>query len=530
MQYTVRQRINMVMAVFFVIAIAFSSFTTISAHDILWHLKSGQWIVEHARVPLYDVFSYTASQTLWIDHTWLFQIMMYAIYLLFNFMGLILFKIAVVLVMYGSILLFLHKKNALRFDLLLLSYLIVQERIQVRPEILSFLFIILFLIVLENYQTQCQRTYWLYTLPLMQCIWSNMEGLFMLGPALILFYLFDRHPNRLKLFVVFILTILCCFITPYHWHSIVFAFQLLMEMISYLFLSKAPVGELLSTFSSNTPWRMMHSLYLLLLLICSIVFWKHRKTFKKSHQLTLAAFFILSVLAQRNIALLALSSPLLLSAYTENHDKEKSVLFFIRTFLVLTALTLLIYCSYTSLLYSKNGEYKRWGKGIAPEIYPEQAITDLLSKYDHGHIFNDMDFGPALIFMGSPQIKVFIDPRTQIYRGDIQNLYQNIFYQDKILHKTIDDFNIRYIMLSSYNKASLNLISSLSKDPNWHLTYTDGYATLFIKAPIPETLSWSKIIHMPNGPTEKSLHTYQYLSRVMIALEHYTEAKNILLK
>ena len=42
--------------------------------DIWWHLKSGQWILAHGRVPFLDIFTFSSSNRVWIDLHWGFQV------------------------------------------------------------------------------------------------------------------------------------------------------------------------------------------------------------------------------------------------------------------------------------------------------------------------------------------------------------------------------------------------------------------------------------------------------------------------
>jgi hypothetical protein len=49
------------------------------AHEIAntsigWHLASGHWILSHHAIPHSDPFSFTAQGIVWIDHEWLFQV------------------------------------------------------------------------------------------------------------------------------------------------------------------------------------------------------------------------------------------------------------------------------------------------------------------------------------------------------------------------------------------------------------------------------------------------------------------------
>src|SRR5260370_37775996 len=36
--------------------------------DLFWHLRTGEWIAAHHRVPLADLFSYTPQRTRWLTH------------------------------------------------------------------------------------------------------------------------------------------------------------------------------------------------------------------------------------------------------------------------------------------------------------------------------------------------------------------------------------------------------------------------------------------------------------------------------
>lgn len=52
--------------------------------DFWWHLKTGQWIAQHHRLPVPDPFSYTsgadATARLNLTHEWLAQLALYGVY------------------------------------------------------------------------------------------------------------------------------------------------------------------------------------------------------------------------------------------------------------------------------------------------------------------------------------------------------------------------------------------------------------------------------------------------------------------
>src|SRR5438094_7524016 len=48
--------------------------------DFWWHLRIGRWMVENGRLPITDIFTFTASSHVWTDHEYLTEILMWLIY------------------------------------------------------------------------------------------------------------------------------------------------------------------------------------------------------------------------------------------------------------------------------------------------------------------------------------------------------------------------------------------------------------------------------------------------------------------
>src|SRR5207253_5651732 len=53
--------------------------------DIWWHLRAGQWMVEHGQVTATDPFSTYGADRPWIAYSWLFEV---GVYLLHQWLGL----------------------------------------------------------------------------------------------------------------------------------------------------------------------------------------------------------------------------------------------------------------------------------------------------------------------------------------------------------------------------------------------------------------------------------------------------------
>ena len=76
--------------------------------DIWWHLRTGQWIVEHAQVPATDPFSAYGMGNHWVAYSWLFEVLVYGLFTKFGLMGILVFTVAM------SLLIALALHSALR--------------------------------------------------------------------------------------------------------------------------------------------------------------------------------------------------------------------------------------------------------------------------------------------------------------------------------------------------------------------------------------------------------------------------------
>src|SRR5882762_5510217 len=60
--------------------------------DVWWHLASGRWMWEHHSILRADPFTFTVFGHPWIDHEWLFQLLLFAAYQAAKLPGVLIFK------------------------------------------------------------------------------------------------------------------------------------------------------------------------------------------------------------------------------------------------------------------------------------------------------------------------------------------------------------------------------------------------------------------------------------------------------
>src|SRR6516164_8730767 len=61
--------------------------------DNWWHLRAGQWIVEHRTVPATDPFSAYGADKPWIAYSWLYEITLYGLYAAFGLPGFVVYSV-----------------------------------------------------------------------------------------------------------------------------------------------------------------------------------------------------------------------------------------------------------------------------------------------------------------------------------------------------------------------------------------------------------------------------------------------------
>lgn len=158
--------------------------------DIFWHLRTGQLIRETGQVPRTDIFTYTREGAPWIDLHWLFQV---GVSWLYDRWGVVALNLAKCIVTTIAVMfLVTARRRDWPFWAMLTAWLpallLLGGRMYVRPETLSLLYLSIFLAVICRWD---RRPWLVVLLPLVQVIWVNSHGLFVLGPIVLSFALID---------------------------------------------------------------------------------------------------------------------------------------------------------------------------------------------------------------------------------------------------------------------------------------------------------------------------------------------------
>jgi len=216
--------------------------------DVWWHLRTGALIWERGEIPGHDWFTYTNPEARWIDLHWGFQLLLWACFSVGGATAVILLK-----ALLGTATFALGIAQRPRpwdwqtVAVWLPAILCFAGRYYERPEMLSLLLLSAQLAIFTGLRERPGRV-WL--LPVLQAIWVNVQGLFILGGGTWAAYLAEKLLRSIKNPVFFVknqdtaeksasrepswlttlgaaaLSLLACGLNPYGLEGVLFPFVL----------------------------------------------------------------------------------------------------------------------------------------------------------------------------------------------------------------------------------------------------------------------------------------------------------------
>jgi len=494
---------------FALVVIIFSQKIQFTSSDLGRHLENGKMVWQDQQLLFTNFYSYTEPNAPFINHHWLAGIIFYGLYLLGGFKLLSAFNVLVAIITFGLVFNFAKKKSNFYLvgALALPVIFLLSERVEVRPEIFSYLFLILTWILVDRVATNRKYRRLLWLLPLF-LVWVNIHIYFFLGLALLGFKLvteflpaFAAATGQFKerlctAWVVakpwgktFIYVALVCLINPNTWRGLFYPFNILRnygyeiaENKSIFYLSHLLINYNFAIFK-----------FLLFLLIIS--FFVNYLIVKKISlfDIFLAIFFsALALFASRNLVLFGLVSLVLISRNltpVQSFVREllPLSLTYLRRFslipigILLTAI--LLSGVYLVFDYSQQSNFIKnepgWGlvRGSADsaEFFRSQALE--------GPIFNNYDLGSALTFWLYPSKRVFVDNRPEAYSHDFfTEIYKPMQTNNAKWQKYNDQYKFRTIYFA-YNDSTpwaQQFLSTILSDPDWSLVYFDRYVVILV--------------------------------------------------
>jgi hypothetical protein len=158
-----------------------------TVRDMGWHLAQGQWFWDHGRPPEPDVFNYPTLGQPFIYEYPFYQLVLAAVYRMAGAPGLNLLAVLLIAAPVALILVSGERsrgKEGLTAGVLALALMLAVHRLVLRPELISYLEIVFFMVFLLHSRSDWNwKKFW--PLGIAQILWVNSHSGFILGPVLV---------------------------------------------------------------------------------------------------------------------------------------------------------------------------------------------------------------------------------------------------------------------------------------------------------------------------------------------------------
>jgi tetratricopeptide (TPR) repeat protein len=483
--------------------------------DLWLHLGVGKYITEHRNVPFQDVLSCTIAGKSWVNHEWLFQVLLNQVYQLWGVGGILGMQTTLVMLTLAIlVLLGFNKEKQLSTAIVLwMTFLIYQQRFTNRPDLFSLFFFALYIFILAIHIDKRWATPFLV---FVQILWSNIHGFFFFGPLFVFLAfvcewakrhlplpyewndvgrLSDAEYKRIK--ILLLLVTAACVVNPYGvggaWYPLGVFFSLSGD--SKIFFDF--IEELQKPITWSTIFDLSQVPYFkVMIFISTISFILNRRRIDISALLLWLVFLVFSLQAARNQAFFAFAAYLAIVTNSLSVDYEEIVpiQFSDKKFQYITEVALKILMLFwifrfaagmASLGYYDFEKYQRKSEfgGISLMSYPHKAVDFLIKNKVKGNFFNDFNSGAYLVGRVFPDIKVFIDGRTEVYGGEFFREHQKFWNGDEaVIKRNIEKYNLTGALFNSIRQSiHPKLLKNFYHNPEWALVYFDYDAVVFLK-------------------------------------------------
>ncbi len=470
--------------------------------DTWWHLKQGALYIASRSLPAQDPFAFTTAGREWIKFSWVTDILFYVVYSAAGAMGLGLLRIAVCFLI--LILLYRTLRRCgvhllVAIVLIFVSSLALRFRLFVRPEIFTFVFLVLNLSILLRLREG--RPWAAYALLPIQVLWANVHPTFLfgfLGPGLTLAAnlvpVVRLAPgwDRLRLDAprlrhLAIATAALPFVTVLNPQGFrLLAFPFLQNRMHRL--TAFPEWMEVWRYPGVDPvwWEVpiILAVVLIAFVICAILLltWERRlDPVGWGIVLSLGMYAIFRNRAVPYFVLAAAPFLGLAVARIGEHLSARSEMASNRRRLERLGIVACVLLLSVSIL-DQAALTKRYppGFGVAPHFFPEGAVAFLERYRLDGRVFNSYQYGGYLLWRRWPANQVFIDGRYDavLFGEDTLEAYREAHASAEALDRLAATYGIEILVLDA---DPYSRMIHIQMNPGWARVYWDSVAEVYVR-------------------------------------------------
>ncbi|HUB77616.1 MAG TPA: hypothetical protein VMB03_02415 [Bryobacteraceae bacterium] len=468
--------------------------------DFWWHLKTGQFIVEHRALPSPDFFAFTTASAVDayrgeaitrhfnLTHEWLAQVFFYLVWRAAGFGGVVVFRALLLAAMCGFVGLIAWRRCGGFYRSLAAACATAGMAIPFaldRPYLITFLLLAATIAILEY-----RPSVWL--LPPLFLVWANCHGGFFLGWLVLAAYAAEafwrRSADARRLAIAGAIAFLLSGANPNGFRIV---------QVLFYYRSSALTRNLLEW--ARPAWFALNE-FTFLWLAAALLMLRARRRVRWVDWLLFAAFLAAACSAQRNTILIGLFAPIVIVTYFPWKRKIQPLVPFA-----------------ASLVLIAGAMATSWGNAFelraAEWRYPSGAAGFLLTHHIHGHIFNTYEYGGYLIWRLWPEQQVFIDGRSlsESVFQDYGRILYNVEEPGGNAQQLLDRYGIQTIVMNTfeYSQGLVYRLAPALADPQqteWKLVYDDAAAIVLMRHPPPDVTTLDSLGILTHMEAECRLH------------------------
>jgi hypothetical protein len=474
--------------------------TLLSDGDTGWHVRTGEWILSHGRVPHHDLFSYTRTDQPWFAWEWLWDVIFGWLHQHWGMGAVVAGSLLLICLASGLLFRVASRKCGNPIVAIAVTFLAVAAssiHFLARPHLVTLLFTVLFYALLERVR-EGNRTRLLLWLPPLTVLWTNLHGGWFVGIVLLGLYaageltggILEAQARTLRQAlarsVPYAAAAFFCLaaslVGPYTYHLHVHIFHYLTDSFQ-----REHILEMLPLSFQHPAARYFE---IMLLAGGAAALW-HLRRKRYTECLLLLSFAHLGLIASRNIPIFAIiATPVLALAAAEwirtledapvagwlqslsrgvdgLADSIRGMEAVPRAHLVSAAVLLIV----TAIFYAPSPP-PSFRASFDAKTFPVKALASLGPD---SRIFTYDQWGDFLIYKLYPKTRVFIDGRSDFYGSTFGKRYLDILGVKYSWQQHLDEYGVDTVLMP----ADAPLSGALKESSRWHVVYDDGVAIVF---------------------------------------------------
>jgi hypothetical protein len=452
--------------------------------DVWWHLRTGQLMVHNHSIFHTDPYSFTKFGQPWIDHAWLSEILMYSVYRVAGFGGLIVVFAGVIAAAFLFVFSRCPGRPYLAGLMTIWGAFASAHTWGARPQMLSLLLASVSLLLLKASEQHPSLLWW--TAPLM-LLWVNLHAGYTLGLAFLALFLlgealeaacrasqWQQSTARLrKLSLMFLVCLAIVAVNPNGLRIYAYPFETLRSVTMHRFIQEW----------SSPNFHDSTYLPLLLMLLALLAGLTLAPARLRPRDLVLLLVTIPAALrSSRHIPILVLVLTPVLARLAEGSLRNREANGLLeREQSLPTRRAVLVNAVVLAAVASFAAGRVRHLAGMQQELearhFPMAAAAFLAQQRPPGPILNHYNWGGYFIWKLYPDYRVAIDGRADVYGDQLMEDFGDCYYLTDNWQKPLQQWGIRTLILP----PDAPVVTALRINPEWKQIFVDSQAVVLTR-------------------------------------------------